>query len=79
MHSMLSHVDLAEALEEGKQGNIQPLVGSLPVSLLVKARVADRNQAKHPHAQVPVQQFLQTGQHDRSFHSSGLTRQLSHF
>ena len=56
---MFPDVDLAEALEEGEQSNVQALVGALPVALLVPARVAHCDQAKHPHTQIPVQQLLQ--------------------
>lgn len=58
VHDVLSHVDLAEALEEGKECNVQPLVGAFLVPLLVHPRVTHSNQAKHSHAQVPVQQLL---------------------
>ena len=55
---MLAHIDFAEALEEGEKGNVQPLVGPLHIPLLMETGVADCNEAKDPHTQIPVQQLL---------------------
>lgn len=37
VHGVLPHVDFAEALEEGEQSDVQPLVRPLCISLLVEA------------------------------------------
>ena len=57
---MLAHVHLAEALEEGQDGQVQPLAGALCIPLLVQACVNDGQQAKNPGPQVPIQQLLQS-------------------
>lgn len=55
---MLAHVHLAKALEEGEDGQVQLLPGTLRVALLVEARVHDGQQPKHAGAQVAVYQLL---------------------
>ena len=57
---MLAHIHLAEALEEGQDGQVQPLAGALCIPLLVQACVDDGQQPKHTGPQVTIQQLLQS-------------------
>lgn len=61
MHDLLPNVDLPEGLEQGQDGQVQPLPGALPIAPLLIPTVHNRQQAKHAHRQVTIYRLLQSG------------------
>ena len=69
VHDLLPDVDLAEGLEEGQYGDVQPLPRPLPVAPLVEPRVTGLQQPEHARREVAVYCFLHAA-HD----SPGVSR-----
>lgn len=59
--NLLSHVDFAEVLEEGEEGEVQALPRVLPIPRGVQPRVYQPQQAKDPGSEVAIHRLLSIG------------------
>ena len=51
---MLPNVDFPEGLEQRQNGQVETLPRALPIALLMKSAIYNRQQAKYAHSQIAI-------------------------